>query len=141
MPFDYRVVDGVIFADFTGRLVSQDLRIAAKEVAVLEEELAISPNRLTDISLVEGIDLNFQEMEAFADIRRRVALKNDIRSAIVVADSLQVGFARMFQTLNDHPKITIRIFNNREEAIAWVSSPTSEDAVAPSVVFAMVEAE
>lgn len=141
MAFDYRVVDGVIYADFTGRLVSQDLRIAAKEVAVLEQELPVSPNRLTDISTVEAIDLDFQEMEAFAEIRRRVELKNDIRSAIVVADSLQVGFARMFQTLNDHPRIKIRIFNNREEATAWVSSSASDAMNKPSDLLAAVGAK
>jgi len=45
-----------------------------------------------------------------------------IRSALVADKPIQFGFARMFQMLNDNPRVQIRIFGNLEEAQQWLLS-------------------
>jgi hypothetical protein len=45
-----------------------------------------------------------------------------IRSAFVAPRPIQFGFARMFQTLNDNPKIELHIVNTMDEALLWIAS-------------------
>jgi hypothetical protein len=46
-----------------------------------------------------------------------------VKSAIVAPMPVQVGFARMFQILNDHPQIEVQLFATLAEAEAWLVSP------------------
>ena len=40
-----------------------------------------------------------------------------------------MGIARMFQTLNDNPQISIRIFTNAAEAMSWLQGePVARNA-------------
>jgi hypothetical protein len=43
-----------------------------------------------------------------------------VRTALVAVTPVQLGIARMFQTLNDHPLIELRVFSDREAAVAWL---------------------
>ena len=65
-------------------------------------------------------DLSFAELHAFAAKRRKAPLKNAVKSAIVAGDAVQYGFARMYQTLNEHPYLRIEIFQSEEPARAWL---------------------
>lgn len=47
-----------------------------------------------------------------------VPFPNDFKSAIIVSTPVQRGMARMFQSLNDNPRITIRIFDDEAAALA-----------------------
>jgi hypothetical protein len=44
------------------------------------------------------------------------------------------GFARMFQMLNDNPRIQIRIFGTAEEAVEWLRSGTRRERHSPPPV-------
>ena len=52
----------------------------------------------------------------------RRAINEPIRSALVASKPVQFGFARMFQMLNDNPRVQIRIFGSLEEAHQWLRS-------------------
>jgi len=43
-----------------------------------------------------------------------------VKSAIVAATPVQVGYARMFQMLNEHPSVTVEIFGDLPTAVAWL---------------------
>jgi hypothetical protein len=43
-----------------------------------------------------------------------------VKSAIVAATPVQVGYARMLQMMNDHPGVTVEIFDDLPAAIAWL---------------------
>jgi len=58
-----------------------------------------------------------------AAARRARTFPNSFRSALVVAREVQKGYARMFQTLNDHPMVQIRIFEDWEAAERWLREP------------------
>jgi hypothetical protein len=68
-------------------------------------------------------------MEQFAAKRREAVLNHPIKSAFAAKLGLQVGFARMFQTLNNHKDIEIRIFADQKSAFQWLGyqEPVSSD--------------
>ena len=108
----------VFFDDMTGH----DLRSLADLVAAIERERAVAPNRLTDLSQITGAQLTYTNVFDFVEHRKRQQLANSVKSAIVAPRPVQLGFARMFQTLNDHPQIEIQIFPTLAEAEAWLAS-------------------
>ena len=61
-------------------------------------------------------------MFALALKRAQRPIPSPIRSALVASKPVQFGFARMFQMLNDNPRIQIRIFSGLEEAEQWLRS-------------------
>jgi hypothetical protein len=121
MAYDFQIFEGVVRLSFTGELRSADLMEIAEKISEIEARLAVTPHRMTDLSNLTGVDLNFQGMELFAERRRKAPLKNPVKSAIIAPTPLQYGFARMFQTLNDHPEIEIRIFDDTTAATRWLA--------------------
>ncbi len=45
-----------------------------------------------------------------------------LRHAMLTIRDLQYGFSRMLTTLNENRNPNVRVFRDRDEAIAWVSS-------------------
>jgi len=108
---------------FAGEVSAVDLANLADRLEALERDLPVTPDRLADLSGLEGGELNFHTLHRLADRRRAAPPRNPIRTAIVAATPLAFGFARMFQTLNDHPLVTIRIFADAAGAEAWLGGP------------------
>jgi len=65
------------------------------------------------------------DVQLLAKRRKASRLRNSVRSAYVVRTRAYFGMVRMFQTLNDHPQIEIRIFAETEEAEAWLREEES----------------
>lgn len=107
----------------TGILTEADLTSGARRLAEAEDALVPVPNRLLDLTQVESIAFGFPEVLALATHRRNRTFANDIKSGIVVASEVQRGFARMYQTLVDHPRIHLEIFDDRTAAEAWLRAP------------------
>ena len=103
----------------------EDLTQLADEVLALEARMAPAPDRLSDLSAATEFEVGFAEFYELSLRRRGSPLANDIRSAILVATDVQYGLARMFQTLNDHPRVAVEIFRDLSEALAWVSPRAS----------------
>ncbi len=122
MAFDLKVENGVVRVTFEGYLDSKDLERLDEIVSGMEAEYDVSPDRISDLSSIEGVHLDCAAMEFFADRRRHAPLKNRVKSAIVVPRPLQYGIARMFQTLNDNPNINSQIFTDRERALNWLAT-------------------
>ncbi len=120
MPFSTRVDDGVLYTALFGLVTASDLRDLTEVVADIERSMPVAPNRVTDLRGISGRDLGFSAIVDMVDRRRRDPPRNPIRSAIVATNLVMVGFARMFQTLNDTPKVTVEIFSTPEDAERWV---------------------
>jgi len=86
----------------------------------VERAAAPIPRRLVDITGVTRFELGFEEMFAMTRQRRVQRPAYPIRTAVAAATPVQVGFARMFQTLNDDPLVTVRIFPDPDAALAWL---------------------
>ena len=121
MPFEISDEGSFHSARLFGVLDRADLDAVMQEVERLEDEGVIR-DRLTDLTSLERIDVGFEEVFALAVKRGERKVPAPIRSALVANRPVQFGFARMFQMLNDNPRIQIRIFGNLEEARRWLHS-------------------
>ena len=118
MPFEIHDDGGFYFARLFGVLDRDDLDAVMAEIERLED--IVTKDRLTDLTALERIDVGFEEVFALAMRRAQRQITTPIRSALVASKPVQFGFARMFQMLNDNPRIQIRIFGNLTEAEQWL---------------------
>ena len=123
MPFEIRDEGAFYFARLFGVLDRTDLEDVTAEIERLED--IATKDRLTDLTALERIDAGFEEVFAVALKRAQRQIPAPIRSALIAHKPVHFGFARMFQMLNDNPRIQIRIFGTAEEALEWLSGRRS----------------
>ncbi|HEV7589763.1 MAG TPA: hypothetical protein VGO40_16730 [Longimicrobium sp.] len=121
MPFSLSSADGVLRIVLAGTLTPGDLGRLADAMAETEDAADVCPHRVTDLTGVTRFEVGFDDMFELARRRRERSPANPIRSAFVASTPVQLGFARMFQTLNDHPLIALRIFPDLDAALAWLA--------------------
>jgi len=123
MPIRLERLPDCLRITMTGILTDADLVDIARQIASLEDHARVTPNRLVDLTGVETMAIGYQEVQALADARRKREYANEFKSALVVATDVQKGYARMFQTLNDHPMVRLRIFTDLAAAEEWIKLP------------------
>ena len=121
MPFEFRDEGNYYYARLSGSLDRAELNALTQEVERLEDA-GVMLDRITDLTSLERIDVGFEEVFAVAQRRADRKVTVPIKSALVANRPVQFGFARMFQMLNDNPRIQIRIFGSLEEAQQWLHS-------------------
>jgi hypothetical protein len=121
MPFEISDEGNFHSARLYGVLDSADLDAVMNEVERLEDA-GLLIDRITDLTALDRIDVGFEEVYAIAQRRAERRVTAPIKSALVANRPVQFGFARMFQMLNDNPRIQIRIFGSLEEARQWLHS-------------------
>src|SRR5262245_2667141 len=99
MAYEIKVDDGILCIAMTGELSGAELVEIAMVLARIETEAEVVPHRLVDLRMANGIRLDFNQMREVAAIRNATRLKNPIKSAVIAAEAVHYGFARMFQTL------------------------------------------
>jgi len=119
MPFEITNQGDFLLLRIFGVTTPADLNQLVNEVEILEDALPTSLNQLTDITAVERFEVGFLDINALAARRRARAFSRAIKCAIVVKDPLQFGLARMYETLNENPRVEIRIVHSAAEAKAW----------------------
>ncbi len=122
MPLILEYKAPVIWIYVTGALSGKELMEGAEIMAVEEARHAVTPHRITDLTGSSNVELGFDEILALATMRRTMEFPTPFKSAIVTGNEVQMGFARMFQTLNNNPKIAIKIFTDQESALVWLAS-------------------
>lgn len=130
MPFQIITEPELLRVVITGRLTRDEVVAVGLAVREIEAACAGVPNRLTDVSGVEMNDLTGDDIQNFARRRREVRYPNPFRNAIFAPQPVQFGYARMFQTLVDHPDIDTQVFNDEAAAMAWLKE-TPAKATAP----------
>lgn len=120
----YRLIQESTFLRIVleGEVSRMDLEDALQELEMLEMSLATSPHRLVDLAGVEVSIVSGGDIFAIAERRKAKSYPNAFRTAIVAPKPAQFGFARMFQTLNNHPFITIRVFTDEALASKWLET-------------------
>jgi len=119
MPYEFRDEGKYYYARLSGSLDRAELNAMTREVERLEDS-GVMLDRITDFTSVDRIDVGFEEVFAVAQRRAERRVVTPIKSALVANRPVQFGFARMFQMLNDNPRIQIRIFGSLEEAQQWL---------------------
>ncbi len=127
MALDSKIAEGIVYLTFRGYVTAEDIRDMVDLLAKIETEARVSPDRIADLSAIEGMSLNFSAIVDYSVMRRKAPLKNKVKAAIVAPHPLQYGFARMFQTLNDNPDINMEIFTDKNSGLAWISAGKGSD--------------
>jgi hypothetical protein len=122
VAFDSQIAQGIVFLTFRGLVTAEDIRDTVSLLTRIEIGAKVSPDRVADLSLIEGVSLNFSAIMNYATVRRTTPLKNKVKAVIVAPQPLQYEFARMFQTLNGNPDIDMEIFTDKESGLAWISA-------------------
>ena len=123
MSYTVRQQDGILWIEFRGTFKNHDLWRGGDEVDRIERAAAVVPHRIADLRPVERVEIDFNGIFTLVQMRRRLGFKNSFKSAIIATDVVHFGFARMFQTLNDHPQICIAIFGDEQSARSWIAIP------------------
>ena len=131
MSFEIRREHEVIRIVFSGIFTNHDLFRGGMELTELEKTSPTIPNRIVDVRPVERIEIDFAGMFAVAEARRQKEYANAFKTAIIADGMVHYGFARMFQTLNDHRQIVIAIFGCDEDAHSWLMLPEHSPPEAP----------
>lgn len=105
-----------------GTLTAADLDGLGDDLLAIEEGGTVTPPRMTDLRGITDPAVGYTEVARLADRARSRPLLAPIRSALVVTQPVQLGLARMFQILNEHPQITLRIFEDEATARAWLTA-------------------
>lgn len=110
----------LIRVTLSGTLTDEDLAAIAVRADEIERDRDPVPHRIINMTGVTEMKVGYPDVKALANHRRAIPFPNDFKSAIVVDTPVQRGMARMFQTLNDNPRITIQIFDDEATALAWL---------------------
>ena len=119
MPFELTNHGDYALTCFYGVLTVRDLQRLAVEAAIVDDSGPVAVNRITDLTGVTSFAIDYAAMSHLTVQRRAKRLRNAVKSALIARRDVEIGFARMFQTLNDNPQIEIRIVKDLAEALAW----------------------
>jgi hypothetical protein len=122
MPFTIRSEDDLLSIHYSGVLTTLDLAELMDAIDDVESRFEKVPDRISDLTDVTGLSLSFADILTLAEHRKARSFPNRFRSAIIAPDPVHWGFARMFETLNDHPQLTIRLFGDQASARAWLQT-------------------
>jgi hypothetical protein len=118
VEYDY---DGIlIHATFSNVLTPADLIEVMRFILDVERRLARAPNRLADLGPSTTLAIAFGDIANLALLRDTTPPANSIRTAVVFHSAVQQGYARMFQTVNDNPLVTVQLFTDTGAARAWL---------------------
>jgi len=121
MPFELTEKPGYFVVRCYGIVGPADLAEMIRRAIEVESRHPDGVDRISDFRDVEVFNIQYGSVSEFAKARREQGFARVIKSAIVADRPVAVGFARMYQTILNHPKIELRIFPTMEEAIAWVT--------------------
>lgn len=120
MPVTHRIEERLVTIELQGGLSMAELLQAVQDLQALEASLDPTPDRLILVDAITTFEFNFDRMETLGEMRRKAVIRNPVRSAIVAGNDLQYGMARMFQSLNSHPNITVEVFRQESQARLWL---------------------
>jgi hypothetical protein len=125
MPAKVYLEEGILRMEFFGHFTTEDLMGALAEVEKIEREVRPTPHRITETGGITTSDNRFLQVLALTQRRKATRFPNAFKSAVVAPRPADVGMARSFQMLNDHPQITIEIFPDLAAAKAWIAAEKS----------------
>jgi len=121
MAYQIKEEPAFIRITFSGTLKARELQAALKQLEAMEAASVTLPPRLIDLSSVEKSEITAEDVQAVAAKRKSRRFPNAFRSAIVAPEPAQYGYARMFQSLTDHPDIRLRVCDDITQATTWLA--------------------
>ena len=115
----YFKTDNLVIWRPTGML---DLKKIQAFITFLDEQISKrDPHyiRFIDLSKIGGISIKYEEVYSIAESRKEYAskeLREKVKMAIYVKDSLSFGMARMYESILDQSLYDINIYYDLQEA-------------------------
>jgi hypothetical protein len=123
VPFVIRSEGPIVEATLFGVFTNADLAdLAAAARAIDAGEAPLRP-RITDLRDVTKLDIDFVGVAGYVADRAKTPVPDRVQSAIIAPDLPHFGFARMYQSLSENPRLVVAIFPNEVEAREWVLTP------------------
>jgi hypothetical protein len=122
MPFEILDHNAYLELRLFGVLAEGDVHQISERLKEIESSQGGAKNRITDLTGIEDDTFGFTEVFAAAKARSELQLPVNVKSAFIARRPMHVGFARMFQTLNENPRIEVRVLETVEEALRWFES-------------------
>ena len=122
MPFTVEKNTQLIRVTYTGTLDNKDITGVLQDSLTMDGSELNLINRIEDMRNLRGIKIGFDDLMDFTKTLRTIQLPKVVKSAILTGNPLQYGIARMFQTILEHPQMSIKVFSNEEEALRWIST-------------------
>ena len=131
MPYTITPTEGFVHIAWHGVITVQDLIQIAPDLGQMGQRWGRVPSVLHTFDGVEEIDM--EPLIAYRQSLRRndMRLPNRTKVASVASSPTVFAYARMMEALNRNPKIEMRVFDEREPAVAWllagdVSTPAAD---------------
>jgi|BarGraNGADG00212_1021973.scaffolds.fasta_scaffold00114_5 hypothetical protein len=119
MPVTVERRGNLIVVRFTGETSAADLADAAELVDDIERETPGLP-RLVATTEMTGVQTDFVAVARFSGIRRQRSLSLQVKTAVVASSNVAFRFARMYQGVSRHSRVTTEVFRDRQDALAWL---------------------
>ncbi|MCW8129299.1 MAG: hypothetical protein KIS92_02855 [Planctomycetota bacterium] len=120
MPVSAHFDGRLLWIEFSGEIDNTLLDDVALLTRQVEDQLHPTPHRIVNLSRVTHFNLRFGGIFALAQRRQARAFSNAFRSALVAPEHVHLGFARMYQTVLNHPQIEVQVFQTVPQALAWL---------------------
>jgi len=121
MPIDVELTGSYLSVRLYDVVTPAELLSYARSAEEFEQQHGGPLNRITDLTGVVRFEIGYREIFDFADRRKRGWPTEPSKSVIIAIEPVQIGMARMFQTMSSHPNLDIRIVNSHADAQAWLS--------------------
>lgn len=125
MPIELTLSDSYLSVRMHGIVTAQDFVHYTQESEELELKLPQSPDRITDLTAVERFEVHYEDVFQLADRRKRQYHTRPVKSALIVREPVQMGIARMYQTVGDNEFLQIRVVHSLAEALDWIGGAPS----------------
>ncbi len=103
-------------------VTNRDLLELARGIEVLESDGCIASRGLIDLSEISDVDVDFAAVTAVVGEVDRYPLRGKGKTGFIAHSPMQYGFARTVQMLLYGRRVRIRIFDDNNDALRWVSS-------------------
>ena len=123
MILAYEKRDGIIFGVFPETVREKDILLLADEIENVEKDYVVLTNRIVSLCNVKLFDVNFSAILRLSERRNKKVFSNCFKTALLVSNKYQLGFARMYQTFIENPQMSIEIFMDESKALEWLRSP------------------
>ena len=122
MILTYEIKDDILYGYFPDTLSDRDFHELPEEFDTIELKYSTLPNRLVSLCNVKSFNANFSAVLLLAEKRNKKVFSTAFKTAILVCNNYQLGFARMYQTFIENPNMRIEIFLDESEALKWLRS-------------------
>ena len=113
----------LVVIKLSGTISRADLDGVGTDLFAIERGGTFTPPRLTDLREAQDSTIGYPDVARLAERSIARPLSAPVRAALLVDKPAQLGFARMFQTLNQHPLVTLQVFEDEQAARDWLAEP------------------